>query len=148
MYILIDPGCTIPYLCFGKQRDLRRLHTFAQYKKVRNRVVRSGRHQYFNSLASADNMKSVKLLNKNRESISTLQGDCIASSDKEMADMLNASCWNSSELPLTEEAYGNQSPYEDATITPEDVLHTTKATGPDGILLSCLQQRQAVLLYH
>ena len=61
--------------------------------------------------------KCVKLLN---ESIATLQqGDCIASSDKEKADMLNAFFWNSSKLPLTEEAFGNQSPYEDATITPD-----------------------------
>ena len=79
---------------FQKAKRSKEISHFAQYKEVRNRVVnfvRSGRHQYFNSLASADNKifwKSVKLLNKNRESIPTVQqGDCIASSGKEKADM-------------------------------------------------------------
>ena len=65
-------------------------------------LVRNGKRQYFESLASADNKKfwkSVKLLNKIRETIPTLQyGDCIPSTDKEKADMLNtffASYWNS-----------------------------------------------------
>ena len=79
-------------------------------------LVRNGKCQYFESLAKAANKrfwKSVKLLNKNREIIPTLQyGDCIVSTDKEKADMLNTffgNCWNSSELPLSEEAYSNQS---------------------------------------
>ena len=44
-----------------------------------------------------------------------------------------------SEFHISEEAYSNQSPYEEATITPEEVLHlingldTTKANGSYGI---------------
>ena len=55
------------------------------------------------------------------------------------------SCWNSSELPLSEEAYSKQSPYEEATITREEVLHlindldTTKANSPDGIFAFMLK---------
>ena len=76
---------------FQKAKRSKETSHFALY---RNRVVNficSGRRQYFNSLASADNKEN--LLNKTRESIPTLQqSDCIASSDKEKADMLNASC--------------------------------------------------------
>ena len=58
--------------------------------------------------------KSVKLL---RETIPTLQyGDYIATTDKEKADTFFASCWNSSELPLSEEAYSNQSTYDDLEV--------------------------------
>ena len=78
------------------------------------------------------------------QSVPSITVNHIASTDKEKADMLYtffASCWNSSELPLSEEAYSNQSTFEDleVIITPEYVLHlingldTTKANGPDVI---------------
>ena len=52
---------------------------FAMYKSFRNRIVKSlrnGKFQYFNSLTNADHKsfwKCVKTLNKNRETIPTLQ---------------------------------------------------------------------------
>ena len=56
--------------------------------------------------------------------------------------MLNhffASCWNTCELPLTEDAYGSHVAYEDSEVTPDEVFHlinsldTSKANGPDNI---------------
>ena len=55
---------------FQKAKRSKETSHFALYKKIRNRVVNficSGRRQYFNSLASADNKGN--LLNKTRESI-------------------------------------------------------------------------------
>ena len=56
--------------------------------------------------------------------------------------MLNsffASCWNTSELPISEEAYSTQSSFGDLTVTPDEVFHlinvldTNKANGLDNI---------------
>ena len=50
-----------------------------------------------------------------------------------------ASCWNTSELPLSEEVYSIQSSFCDLTVTPDEVFHliialdTNKASGPDNI---------------
>ena len=127
----------------------------AIYKSFRNRIVKSlrnGNFRYFNSLTNADHKsfwKCVKTLNKNRETIPTLQqGDLIASTDKEKADMLNiffASCWNTNELPLSEDAYGSHVLYEDSTVTPDKVFHllnsldTNKANDPDNMSAQMLK---------
>ena len=99
-------------------------------------------------LANTDNKnfwKSINFLNKNREAIPALHsGDSIVSDDKGKADLLNAffaSCWSSTEQPLTEDLYpcSGLSTYEGATVFPEEVFHlisgldTSKANGPDGI---------------
>ena len=56
--------------------------------------------------------------------------------------MLNsffASCWNTSELPISEEAYSTQSSVGDLTVTPDEVFHlinvldTNKVNGLDNI---------------
>ena len=54
--------------------------------------------------------------------------------------MLNsffASCWNTSELPISEEAYSTQFSFGDLTVNPDEVFHlinvlvnTNKANGP------------------
>ena len=87
-------------------RSKRRAH-YARYKEARNRIVTlmpNQKQQYFNNLATTDNKnfwKSIKLLNRNRETIPALHsGDSIVSDDKGKADLLNAffaSCWNSTE---------------------------------------------------
>ena len=87
----------------------------------------------------------MKLLNKNQNTIPALQfGNCTVSEDSDKAAILNtyfASCWNSMEEPLTEEAYqcADLSTYEDVTVSPEEVfvlinkLDVNKANGPDCI---------------
>ena len=66
--------------------------------------------------------------------------------------MLNsffASCWNTSELPISEGAYSIQSSVGDLTVTPDEVFHlinvldTNKANGPDNI--SAFKQLQRAL---
>ena len=56
--------------------------------------------------------------------------------------MLNsffASCWNTSKLPISEEASSTHSSFGDLTVTPDEVFHlinilgTNKANGPDNI---------------
>ena len=124
---------------------------FLQYKIVRNKIVyllRNGKRQYFNNLATAsDKMfwKSIRLFNKNQESIPPLHSNgTIVSEDKQKAEILSdffASCWNSQEQPLAEDTYkkAHALPFEDATVTAEQVFHlinsldTNKASGPDGI---------------
>ena len=89
--------------------------------------------------------KSIKLLNKKRQTIPTLHcDDQIISDDKQKAEILNtffAGCWNSVEQPLDEEVYNTAglSQFEDTVISAEEVfnlinnLDTDKANGPDGI---------------
>ena len=84
----------------------------------------------------------MKLLNKNRATIPTLEHDNrTAASDLDKATLLKkffASCWNSGEQPLTEDTC----PCVDLPafeIPPEEVfalinkLDVKKANGPDGI---------------
>ena len=130
---------------------------FLQYKIVRNKIVyllRNGKRQYFNNLATAsDKMfwKSVRLLNKNQESIPPLHSNgAIVSEDKQKAEILSdffASCWNSQEQPLAEDTYkkAHALPFEDESVTAEQVFHlinsldTNKASGPDGISAQMLK---------
>ena len=88
-------------------------------------------------------MEICKILNKNKETVPTLQqGVYTASNDKEKAEMFNkffASCWNTSDIPLSEEVHSIQSSFCDLTVTPDEVFHlinaldTNKASGPDNI---------------
>ena len=94
------------------------------------RSLRIGKQLYLSNLACVDHKnvwKYVKFLNKNKETIPTLQqGEYIASNDREKADMLNSfftSCWNTSELPISEEAYSTQSLFGDLTANPDEVFH-------------------------
>ena len=108
--------------------------------------LRIGKQPYLSNVARVDHKnfwKYVKFLDKNKETISTLQqGEYIASNGREKADMLNsffASCWNTSELPLSEEAYSTPFSFGDLTVTPDEVFHlinalgTNKANGLDNI---------------
>ena len=57
----------------------------------------------------------------------------------EMFNKFFASCWNTSELPLSEEVHSIQSSFCDLTVTPDEVFHlinaldTNQASGPDNI---------------
>ena len=72
--------------------------------------------------------------------------------------MLNsffASCWNTSKLPISEEAYSTHSSFGDLTVTPDEVFHlinildTNKANGPDNIsAFMLLKQLQRALQNH
>ena len=135
-------------MLFRKAKRTKVRAHFAQYKTTRNRIVtllRNKKQQYFNSIMTTDSKtfwKTIKMLNRNRETIPALHsGDYTASNDKEKADLLNtffASCWNSTEQPLTEDLYtcSGLSTYD---VVPEEVFHllsgldTSKANGPDGI---------------
>ena len=123
-----------------------------QYKKMRNKVVKLLRHskqKFISNIAYADTKtfwKSVKLLNKNRDTIPPLQcsNDTFAASDRDKANMLNdffATCWNTSQPPLTEDMFCtmlSDIPHE-CTVSPDEVLYlikclnVKKANGVDGI---------------
>ena len=110
--------------------------------------MRDSKRNYFHNLAysnTKDFWKTIKTLNKNKSTIPALQlGNCTAESDSEKAQMLNtffASCWNTSEEPIKEEAYQcyDSPTHDDFRVTPEEVfslinkLDTNKASGPDCI---------------
>ena len=106
------------------------------------------RSAYFNSLTSANSKqfwKTVKLVNKQQETIPVLSQDNInAITDKEKSNMLNSyfsKRWNHSEPPLADPLEGN---YEETCpdhlfcTTQDNVqlikdLDVSKANGPDGI---------------
>ena len=100
---------------FRKAKRTNKNCDFLHYKTIRNRVVKSfriGKQLYLNKLAHVDLKhiwKYVKFLNKNKETVPTLQqGVYTASNDKEKAEMFNkffVSCWNTSELRLSEEVH-------------------------------------------
>ena len=133
---------------FKKAKRFMKDSHIQQYKRLRNRMVnlmRIKKDEYFRRLSGSTNKefwKSMKLLNKNRATIPTLERDnCTAASDLDKATLLNtffASCWNSGEQPLTEDTC----PCVDLPafeISPEEVfalinkLDVKKANGPDGI---------------
>ena len=129
------------------KRSLKDAH-FQQYKKLRNKIVslmRIKKREYFDKLVMAnskDFWKTVKLLNKNRETIPALQHENhTVTEDTDKASLLNtffASCWNTVEQPLTEESY-HCADLPNHVVTPEEVfalmnkLDVNKANGPDGI---------------
>ena len=129
------------------KRSLKDAH-FQQYKKLRNKIVslmRIKKREYFDKLVMAnskDFWKTVKLLNKNRETIPALQHENhTVTEDTDKASLLNtffASCWNTVEQPLTEESY-HCADLPTHVVTPEEVfalmnkLDVNKANGPDGI---------------
>ena len=86
-----------------------------KYKRLRNKILnllRNKKKEYFNRLATAGNKefwKTIKLLNKNRNTIPALQyHDCTVSQHPEKAEVLNeffASCWSTVEQPLSEDHY-------------------------------------------
>ena len=137
---------------FQKAKRSKKESHYDQFKKLRNTVVslmRKEKQKYFSNLTGANTKKfwkAVKHLNKNKQSIPTLEQDNVyAESDVDKADMLNdffAKCWNCTEPPLTNtaDAYvGNEAILDDFILTSEEVLHhikrldVTKANGPDGI---------------
>ena len=82
---------------FRKAKRTNKNSDFTRYKATRNRVVSSlriGKQLYLSNLAHVDHKnfwKYVKFLNKNKETIPTLQqGEYIASNDRKKADMLNS----------------------------------------------------------
>ena len=122
---------------FRKAKRTNKNSDFIHYKAI---------EPYLNKLAHVDLKhfwKYVKILNKNKETVPTLQqGVYIASNDKEKVEMFNkfsASCWNTSELLLSKEVYSIQSSFCDLTVTPDEVFHlinaldTNKASGSDNI---------------
>ena len=73
--------------------------------------MRKEKQKYFSNLTGANTKKfskAVKHLNKNKQSILTLEQDNVyAVSDVDKADMLNdffAKCWNCTEPPLSNTA--------------------------------------------
>ena len=138
-------------ILFKRAKKTRKEAHFAQYKAVRNKVVgliRYNKKLYFNNLASSGSKmfwKSIKLLNKNRQTIPSLHcDDQIISDNKQKAEILNtffASCWNSMEQPLDDDTHhtAGLSQFEDTFVSAEEVfnliinLNTDKASGPDGI---------------
>ena len=124
------------------------------YKRERNRVVcelrRAKRDYYFRNLNPNNTKqfwKTVKLMNKQKTSIPTLNRNGMAANeDSEKANMLNqyfSECFSMAELPLANGDYCNiqttgECP-QDILCTEDEVFHmlnslnTTKANGPDGI---------------
>ena len=62
-----------------------------------------------------------------------------------MLNIFFASCWNTNELPLSEDAYGSHVLYEDSTVTPDEVFHllnsldSNKANDPDNMSAQMLK---------
>ena len=82
---------------FRKAKRTNKNSDFTHYKATTNRVVSSlriGKQLYLSNLAHVDRKnfwKYVKFLNKNKETIPTLQqGEYIASNDRKKADTLNS----------------------------------------------------------
>ena len=106
---------------------------------MRNKVVallRYSKKRFFNNLANSDKKsfwKSVKVLNKNCDTIPSLtMNNTTAEDDVDKANMLNTSfrkCWNQAEPPFSESQYMTNfydNWYEDANVSPEEVLHLIK----------------------
>ena len=81
---------------FQKAKRSKKESHYDQFKKLRNTVVslmRKEKQKYFNNLTGANTKKfwkAVKYLNKNKQSIPTLEQDNVyAVSDVDKADMLN-----------------------------------------------------------
>ena len=127
---------------------------FSKYKAVRNRTIqqlRSTKHSYLALLNPWDPKpfwKTVKILNKNQNSIPTLsQGDNVASTSIDKANRLNeffCSCFNTV-FPSLTPMYNQHHTKESLLCTEDEVYHlrlsldVSKSNGPDGITPTMLK---------
>ena len=143
---------------FQKALRTKKTEHIAKYNSMQNKVVallQYSKKRLFNHLAKSDKKsfwKSVKVLNKNRDTIPSLtMNNTTAEDDADKANMLNTSfrkCWNQAEPPLSESQYVTNlydKWYEDANVSPEEVLHlikgldVEKASGSDKVSAYMLQ---------